>query len=177
MTRGKRGALILAVVACPSTLLIGGCGETSRKGTTAAESASATKAQYVAESDAICTRLNKEANYKGEHIDELVKAFNESRTAQEVSETGIPGEVRSYASLWRSGMAQLQALHAPTEAAVTKLEVDRSNIATDLENLAGAASNADRAGIEAAENALRETTTAYRNLEQGYGFRECGAEH
>lgn len=155
-------------------LAAGGCGSTST--TTTATSTFATKVQYIAESDAICMRLNKEANYKGEHIDELVKAFNESRGAQEVSETGIPREVRAYAAFWRSGTAQLQALRVPSEAVVTKLEVDRSNVAADLENLASAATNADHAGIEAAENALRETTTAYRNLEQGYGFKVCGAE-
>jgi len=176
----------LAILATTTYVLAtaSGCGTVSTG--TAPHSASSsptgasedTRAQFITRSDAICTKLNQEADYKGEHLRELLAAFHSANDAQEIAESMIPEAIRKFAAFWRSGAAKLQAVPAPKEDATTvaKMEVDRSDIASDLENLASAAKNADPVGTEAAETALKETATSYDSLEQGYGFKVCGAE-
>ncbi len=171
--------MALAVAVCSLVPFVAGCGGASKQADAVATTVagSPTRAQYIAQADAICARFKSEANYKGEHLKELLKAFHGYLDAQEIAESQIPQEIRKFAAFWRARATQLQALGAPTPdiATIGKMEVDRSNIASDLENFASAARNADRSGIEAAETALRESKAAYYGLEQGYGFKVCGA--
>ena len=165
----------IAVVAC-AVAVASGCGGASRSGSSEAArtTAGVTKAQYLARADAICTRLNSEANYKGEHVKELLGGH---KTVEALAASQVPQEIRKFAAFWRSGSTLLASVPAPAgdDGTLAKMEADRSNIAADLENFASAARNGDGSGIEAAETAIKETTETYDGLEQGYGFKVCGA--
>jgi hypothetical protein len=180
MECSKRGKLILAIALCSMMAMAAGCGvATQSTGTHAAPHAGSkpTKAQYIAEADAICTRLNKELNSKEKHLNELIRLSRESKEKPE-SEAPVYREMRNIAGFWRSGASQLRALSIPAgdTAIVGKMEVDRDNIVADWENLVSAAENKDESGVERAKAAARSTEASYRGLEQGYGFKVCGLE-
>lgn len=168
---------VVRIAAVCAVAVASGCGGAASRNASleaAPTTAGITKAQYVARADAICARLNGEANYKGEHVKELLGG---QRTVEALAASQIPQEIRKLAAFWRAGSTLLARVPIPAgdDGTVAKMEVDRSNIAADLENFASAARNGDGSGIAAAETAIKETTAAYYGLEQGYGFKVCGA--
>lgn len=190
MRATRRAAL--AAVAVAVGLIGGGCGSSDSGTTThststqqvAARPAAPTRAQYIAQADAVCTRENEQRAPLAREEKALTTQFR--AVARSQGENTAEAELlpklaplwKREVALYRAGSAQLQALPVPPGDAATigKIAVAEGDIAADTENVIEAVRQHETLTARTAKEAVQAKVKVRNALEQGYGFQVCGKE-
>jgi hypothetical protein len=162
----------LALAAVLAGLLCSGCGSSSTPTITThanGADATATKAQFIAQAEHICSTLA---------TDELpLKARQESlkKLPAAAADKAFVSLVHQLVALSRTAAAKLAALPRPAQdaAAIEKLLSSFSEETSEATSIADAASRQESAPGEAAEDALRRSVAKNRVLAEQYGMKDC----
>jgi hypothetical protein len=136
------------------------------------ETAVPTKAQYIAQADAICRTLkSQQAPLKAR-----VRALNGSSQNTPSAIKALAPLVHQSVRFSRAADAKLESLSKPTgeRGTIEKLLAGYSEEARHATNFADALEHEERGAWEAAEKALAKTLGLDRSLAHGYGFKVCG---
>jgi hypothetical protein len=161
-------ALATALVALAAT----GCGSstnTTTPGTTTAATSPPTRAQFIAQADAICQQAQSELA--------PLKARVEALKGSSPSTYKVAASlVRENVAISRAVQKKLDALAKPPADAATieKMLGVLSEEITDKNNAANAIANEEAAGVTAASAADKKAKSFDEGLAQGYGMKVCG---
>jgi hypothetical protein len=159
-----------------ATLGAAGCGSsssqtsTSNAGTSVASTKStATKAQFVAQAEAICSKLSAE--------EKPLKASQESLKGASAasSEATFATLADKVVKLSRTAEGQLQAIPRPPgeAAAINELLAVYREEATDVANIAYFLTHQESSAGEAAAQALKRSVTGIAATAQRFGMKDC----
>jgi hypothetical protein len=166
----------LGIVVAVATLGAAGCGSSSSQTTTsnastpaASAKSTTTKAQFVAQAEAICRRLSAE--------EKPLKASQESlkgASAASAQQTfvSLAGKV---VKLSRTAEGQLRAIPPPPgeAAAIDQLLAVYREEATDVSNIAYFLTHQENSAGEAAAQALKRSVTGIVATARSYGMKDC----
>jgi hypothetical protein len=161
-------------VAIASIFFLAGCGSSGSStvpGTSAAGSAQATHAQFVAQAQAICRELKgKEAAFK-----QRVAALEKVPGSQEKGAAPLIGQI---VALERAANAKLAALSEPPQDAVSigRLVAGLYEEADDSSNIEKDFATGDGPAAEAAERALLSWHVFDQRRANKLGLQACVAE-
>lgn len=173
--RGQpRGTLGLAAVL--AALLCSGCGGSASTSSTGARaqgatssSASSTKAQYVAQAEAICRTLSAQ--------EQPLKARQESlkTLAPEAADTAFVSIVAKLVAYSQAAARKLHALAPPAgdTQAVEQLLSSFSQETADAKAIEQAARKQESTPGEEAQDALKKTIDEHLALAERYGMKDC----
>jgi hypothetical protein len=168
MPNRSRPALGLALVLV--TALLCGCGSSGKSVVTTTPAASAggpTKAQFVAQAEAICRMLSTQ--------EKPLEASQASLTGGGSSGTTFASLARQVVALSKAAETKLVALPRPPAdaAAIGTLLASFTTDVNDANALAQAAVKQESSAGEAAEGALRRSIAAHGQLASEYGMKLC----
>jgi hypothetical protein len=164
--------LALALAAVLASLLCTGCGSSDTPTSTAhanGSAATATKAQFIAQAERICSALATD--------ERPLKARQESLKGLPVAsaDAAFVSLVHQVIALSHTAASKLGALPRPAQdaAAIEKLLSSFSEETGEAKSIADAASRQESTAGEAAEDALRRSVAKNRALAAEYGMKDC----
>jgi hypothetical protein len=177
--------LRLTVFAVLAALAAAGCGSTatptatrpatsSRTETAAASEPIPTRAQFIAQADAICRRLRAEQAPLKARVAALQGLSERARSTFKT----LASLLRQSIALARAADTRFAAIPRPVGDAATidKLLAIHSEEVTEATNYANALDSYQRSAWEAAGAALTKAEAFDRGISQGYGMEVCGRE-
>jgi hypothetical protein len=168
MPNRSRPALGFAIVL--STALLCGCGSSGKQTVTTAPAPSAggpTKAQFVAQAEAICRGLSNQ--------EKPLEASQASLSGGGSAATTFASLAHQVVVLSKAAETKLQALPRPAAdaTAIGTLLTSFTDDVADASALAQAAVKEESSAGEAAENSLRRSIAAHSQLAGEYGMKLC----
>jgi hypothetical protein len=165
-------------------VLFAGCGSSSTKTVTVptsthtatagtspvATTSPPTRAQFIAQADAVCRSLKSQQAPITSKVGELEAKSGTS------SKSALVALVLQDVTLARAADAKFAAIPKPPSdvATIEKLLTGYAEEATDLSNFADAYSNGERVAQESASASLKKAIAFDRGVAQGYGLKLCG---
>lgn len=166
MPRGLWPVPVLLVL-----VLLTGCGgggtDTVTQVRTQTSAEPLTKAEYIAQSDAICQRYRERGNELSSQAKDLAGQENAHKAADILSQAS---------DLVTAEVQELQALQPPARDAQVLREMlsSISSSASHEGDLANAINDLDAEGVRRTQALVAEDVLKARGIAQGYGLKVCG---